>query len=345
MKAITITLTIVLWVLSSIIVTAQETEPLEEGVQERITLLEQGKEGIIEDEKELLGNALQRIMKRLENNEISESEANALKQSKAEEHALNIENKLAIIDNKIALLIRNGYKYDSFNVKVKFNDRTIIKNKIPRYERRTYSSTVMAVGLNNVIIDGQSLNDSPYKVGGSRFFELGHAWATRILKNEGWLRLKYGFSFQFNGLKPEGNNSFIKEDGNAVLTEFPVNLDKAKLRLDNLVIPVHFEFGPATRKEKNEKVYFNTHRKIKIGLGGYGGLRLGSVQKLKFKEAGEAVRQKTKFNSTTNNFVYGLSGYIGWDSMSIYAKYDLSPIFKNGPEQRNVSLGLRFDMD
>lgn len=42
-----------------------------------------------------------------------------------------------------------------------------------RYDRRTYSDFVMALGLNNAIIEGQSLNDSPYKIGGSRFFEMG----------------------------------------------------------------------------------------------------------------------------------------------------------------------------
>jgi len=37
---------------------------------------------------------------------------------------------------------------------------------------------------------------------------------------------------------------------------------------------------------------------------------------------------------------------VGFDGIQLYAKYDLNPIFKDAlVEQRNVSLGLRFDLD
>jgi len=42
---------------------------------------------------------------------------------------------------------------------------------------------VLAFGLNNAIVEGESFDDSPYKIGGSRFFEIGWAWKTRVFKN------------------------------------------------------------------------------------------------------------------------------------------------------------------
>ncbi len=46
------------------------------------------------------------------------------------------------------------------------------KKALPlKYDRRTTSDMVFAIGLNNAIIDGQSLSDSPYKIGGSGFVE------------------------------------------------------------------------------------------------------------------------------------------------------------------------------
>ena len=75
-------------------------------------------------------------------------------------------------------------------------------------------------------------------------------------------------------------------------------------------------------------------------------MNLGTRQKLKFNQDGEEVNQKLKANYNTNNFIYGLSGYIGYSQISLYAKYDLNTIFKNDPlEQRNVSIGIRWDWD
>ena len=59
---------------------------------------------------------------------------------------------------------------------------------------------------------------------------------------------------------------------------------------------------------------------------------------------GTAIAHQLSFN--TNNFVYGLSGYIGVGDFSVYAKYNLNTLFKNQDvDQRNVSLGLRWAMD
>ena len=53
---------------------------------------------------------------------------------------------------------------------------------------------------------------------------------------------------------------------------------------------------------------------------------------------------KGDFNST--DFIYGLSAYIGYESTSLYLKYDLNPLFKNNAvKQNNVSLALRFDFN
>jgi hypothetical protein len=205
---------------------------------------------------------------------------------------------------------------------------------------------VFAAGLNNVIIKGQSLEDSPYKIGGSRFAEIGWAWKTRVFKDNNWVRIKYGVSFQFNGLKPEDNQYFVDTGSQTELQEYPLELDKSKFRMDNLVIPIHFEFGPSKKIEKEDYFRYSTHNKIKVGLGGYAGINLGSRQKLKFNEDGEDIKQKLKADYNTNTFIYGVSAYIGWRGAALYAKYDLNTIFKDNPvQQRNVSLGLRFDVD
>ena len=160
------------------------------------------------------------------------------------------------------------------------------------------------------------------------------------------MRLKYGYSFQFNGLKPTDNNYFVQEGNQTVLQEFPEELKKSKLAITNLVFPVHFEFGPSRKTEKDTYFRYSTDNQFKIGIGGYGGFNIGTRQKLKYEFDGERIKEKQKQSFNTSNLVYGLSGYIAFDDVALYVKYDLSPIFKDQAiKQNNISIGLRFDMD
>ncbi len=321
---------------------AQDTE---------VDKLAEQKELIIQEERNLLKQKVESINSRLEDNEISLEQANILKQQEAEKHALNIENRIAILENEFALSERNKEEGDFENETgyisvmgegniVKFNFK-----KKRKYDRRTTDDFVFAFGLNNVVTEGDGFEDSDFKIGGSRFAEIGWAWKTRVFKNTNFLRVKYGFSFQFNGLKPTDNRIFVREGAETVLETFPLELNKSKLRMDNLVFPVHFEFGPSKKTETEESIRYSTGKSIKIGLGGYAGFNLNTIQKLKYND-GNKVKEKSRNNFNTNDFVYGLSGYIGWRTVGLYAKYDLNTIFKDNPlAQRNVSLGLRWDMD
>jgi len=336
-------------------------------VQQQIDSLKQKKEQVTFMEKEALKSEVEEIVQRQKRGEITLEEARELKQKAAKKRALNIENKLAIIDNTIALLDRNdgeslsgsessselskieigfgakdpnngilfGIKYSESN-----QERPVI------YDRRTYSDMVLAFGLNNAIIDGQSLGDSPYELGGSRFFEIGAAWRTRVFKNSNFMRFSYGISLQFNGLQPKDNQYFVSTGPETTLETFDVDLRKSKLRMDNLVVPLYLEFGPSKFTKTDSKIRYSIRNQFRIGIGGYGGFNLGTRQKLKYDRNGERAKDKLKRGYNTNDLVYGLGAYVGIDGVLLYTKYDLNPIFQDATtEQRNISFGVRFDLD
>ncbi|MCB0373083.1 MAG: hypothetical protein KDD31_08755 [Muricauda sp.] len=357
MKTITFQLATLFFLLVSSQMLAQE-----ETYKKEIETLKAQKERIIGQEKDALKFEVREINKRMERGDISEAEAKILKEEVAKRRALNIENRVGIIDNRIALLERNEGEVltlseldtlDSDRMRldimidgkpaISFNRRPW-KEKI-KYDRRTYSDFVFAIGLNNALIEGQSLNDSPYKIGGSRFFEMGWQWRSRVFRHSNWLRFNYGFSFQFNGLKPDGNQLFVQDGDQTVLEEFEYDLDKAKLRMDNLVFPVHFEFGPSRFRKTERTIRYSIRDQFRVGIGGYGGFNLGTRQKLKYTRDGENVKDKLKRDYNTSDLIYGVSGYMGFDGVLLYLKYDLNPIFKDADvKQNNISLGLRFDI-
>ena len=354
---ITISTALTMFFLASNYSHAQEKQVDSLSVVEKFSRV---KKEIVQQEKNALKIEVENINKRLETGSIDQAEAEILKSAAAKKHALNIENRLSIVDNKIELYKRNGESGENedkayvaisfgnedanntrvFGVSVKSNEKKVV------YDRRTTSDGYIAVGLNNVVTSGESLEDSDFKVAGSRFAELGWTWKTRVFDNSNWLRIRYGLAFQFNGLKPTDNRLFVDTGEQTELQTYPLNLKKSKFRMDNLVIPIHFEFGPSKKIEHDDYFRYVTRDQFKFGIGGYGGINLGARQKLKFEEDGENQKQKLKANYNTNNFIYGLSAYIGWGATSIYAKYDLNTIFKNNAvDQHNVSLGLRLDLE
>lgn len=342
-------------------VSAQENKDY----QQKVEQLKKRKERISEQEKEALKIEVEEINKRYEKNQISYEESQALKESAAKKRALNIENRIVIVENEILLLERNngdilnaeamdstGISALEINIDLKRADGSSVLwensrrlKKELKYDRRTYSDFVLAIGLNNALIDGQSINDSPYKIGGSRFFEMGWSWRTRVFENTNFLRLNYGFSFQFNSLKPKDNQYFVVENEQVELQEFEYDLRKSKLRMDNLVFPVHLEFGPSKLRKTDKTMRYSLTNQFRLGIGAYGGFNMGTRQKLKYNRNGEKAEDKLKRGYNTNDLVYGLSAYIGFDGVLLYAKYDLNPIFKDAlVEQNNISLGLRFDL-
>jgi len=362
MRIIILTMaTIILGLLSQPAFSQTENEPQKTDTitsKSRIKELETEKRRLVEIEKEALKKKVSAIEDQLAANTITKEEAETQKMDFATLAAKNIENRTAIIDNQIELLKRDqdlapdgkGFRlvFDResdgiFGMDFQDNDNS---EKVVEYDLRTTSSLVIAAGLNNAIIEGQSLEDSPYKIGGSRFFEIGWAWKTRVFDDTNWLRFKYGFSFQFNGLKMEDNQYFVERGEQTVLETFPLDLDKSKMRFDNLVIPLHFEIGSSKKVVKEDRIRYTTDDKFKLGLGGYAGLNLLTIQKLKYEEDGNNRKDKFKQNYNTNNFIYGLSGYVGVGDFAVYLKYDLNTIFKdNLADERNVSLGVRFDLD
>jgi len=334
----------------------------QEDYQKKIEALKIEKQRIVEQEKDALKFEVRDINKRLEKGDISENEAKILKEEVAKQRALNIENRVAIIENRIALLERNkGDVLTLTESDTIYGDRMRIgllidgkpaitfnsnrRRREIKYDRRTYSDFVMAIGLNNALIEGQSLSDSPYKIGGSRFFEMGWQWRTRVFKRSNWLRFNYGFSFQFNGLKPDDNQIFVQNGDQTVLGEFEYDLDKSKFRMDNLVFPVHFEVGPSRLRKSERSMRYSIRDQFRLGFGGYGGFNLGTRQKLKYNRDGENVKDKLKRDYNSSDLIYGVSGYMGFDGVLLYLKYDLNPIFKDADvKQNNISLGLRFDI-
>jgi hypothetical protein len=220
-----------------------------------------------------------------------------------------------------------------------------VKDKSDTAEKRTTSQFVLAFGANNLVTN-KAVANSDFYYWQSSFYEWGLSFNSRIIPNHNLLHFKYGLSLMYNDLKPTDNRLFVDNGSQTILETNPLPQEDSRFRNVNLVVPLHLEFDFTKTKVKDGKTYFKSHDSFRLGIGGYIGANIKSKQKTNYDLNGYNSREIKKGDFNTNEFIYGVSTYIGYKSTSLYLKYDLNPLFKdNVVKQNNVSLGVRFDFN
>lgn len=319
-------------------------------------------ENITKDEKAALKAELEAVNKELEAGTITKVQADAKKMLLAETRSQNIETRIGqaqeelkeLVKQKVDGKIKDNYSRGAFSISYR-SPRGKDKEKNKKYwdsisnnysERRTATQFVFATGVNNLVTD-KAVAHSDYRYWGSHFYEWGVTANTRLFKNDNLLHLKYGISVMYNNLRPTDNRLFVANGDQTNLETSSVNLKESRFRNVYVTAPVHLEFDFTKAKKNAEgKTLFRTHESVRFGIGGYAGFRVKSKQIIKFSDDGHDVTVKEKGGFNTNDFIYGVSTYLGYGATSLYLKYDLNPLFKdNTVKQNNISLGVRFDLN
>ena len=309
-------------------------------------------EKITKEEKAALKEEVEVVNVQLSEGKITQEQADKRKKELAEARATIIEEKVTDAQNELNDLVQQKVdgkiKEDSltkkysivFHVRDKDRDKDSIHG-----EKRTTSQFVFAMGLNNMMVDGK-LQDSNYSFGGSHFYEWGFTYNSRLMKNDNLLHAKYGLSLMYNNIRPTDNRSFVVNGDQTELQTNAINLDESRFRNVYIVLPLHLEFDFSKPEVSNGKTYFKTHKSFRFGIGGYAGINVKSKQILKFDQDDLDYKTTIKGDYNVNNFIYGLSSYIGYREFSLYAKYDLNPLFQdNLIKENNISLGIRVDLN
>lgn len=309
-------------------------------------------ENITKEEKAELKKEVDAVNEQLEKGTITKEQAEAKKTTLAQARAINIETRVAKEQEKLEILVQKKVdgqikeRDSSKTIVIHLDDNKFWSDNKKRGEKRTTSQFVLAFGANNLATDGAVANSDFYYLQ-SHFFEWGFTHNTRIFKNDNLLHLKYGFSVMYNNICPTENRYFVPaSNGQTNLEVFPYELEDSRFKNVYLVAPLHLEFDFSGNKSRNGNTGFSTHKGVRFGIGGYGGFRIKSKQKMYYNIDDDKIRIKTKGDFNANDFIYGVSTYLGYKATSLYLKYDLNPLFENNViDQNNISLGVRFDFN
>lgn len=352
---------IIFYVSMSILLFASKTmaqDTIQKGKLENQSFEKQAKniatniESITKEEKLALKKEVDALNEQLEKGTITKEQAEAKKTTLAQARAINIESRVAKEQEKLEILVQKkvdgkiSERDSSKTIVIHLNDNKFWSDNKKKGEKRTTSQFVLAFGANNLATGGAVAN-SDFYYWQSHFFEWGFTHNTRIFQNDNLLHLKYGFSVMYNNICPTDNRYFVPAgNGQTNLEVFPYELEDSRFKNVYLVAPLHLEFDFSGNKSKNGTTGFSTQKGVRFGIGGYGGFRIKSKQKMYYDSGDDKVRIKTKGDFNANDFIYGVSTYLGYKETSLYLKYDLNPLFENNViNQNNISLGVRFDFN
>jgi hypothetical protein len=196
-------------------------------------------------------------------------------------------------------------------------------------------STDFLLGLNtwvdgpaNSIYNNNSFELSPL---GSRYFAVSFTQNPALVRSKSIkVSIRYGFAVAWNNFMFQNNIRLEREVNTVAFLPYPSQLEKSKLTICNLELPVVPQFS----------IYNSSKRRaFNIGIGGFVGYRIDSYTRVKLQDGGSIRDHNSYF---LNNLQYGLQGSVGVAGLNFFVKYHLTNTFQDGrgPAVRPFSFGI-----
>jgi hypothetical protein len=156
-----------------------------------------------------------------------------------------------------------------------------------------------------------------------------------LQRNRNTIGLVTGVGLQLKSYRLERNTT-IQRLENGRIEPHTLYFDqnqKSKLSIVSLMVPLLAEFQIPVNHYKN---------RLYISGGAFGGVRLGSHTKIKYRADGKKEKLKTPGHYSLQDYKYGLMVRAGYRWVNVFATYELVPLFKEnkGPELTPVTFGI-----
>ncbi|WP_286390229.1 hypothetical protein [Myroides marinus] len=314
------------------------------------------------EEKESLKIKVDSLNVLVENKKLTEEEAQEVKSKLAAESSTRLEERINRLNDSLSQTVQNHVKYSIKSGELyetpdesEYGSAILIgrKNYIQRgtkikADRRNQVQLQFAYGMSNLATEGSFANSDISYVP-SNFIQWGFNVNSRLLKDSNLLHLRYGLLLEYNNLKPTENRYFQKQpDGQVAIVDHDKDLRKNRLAIRSLQIPVYLEFD-LTKPQVNEKTgrtYFKSQQTWRFGLGGFMNInRKDTYQVYRYTDEGHEFRTKERTALDITKVRYGVGAYVGNGDWSLFAQYELTPMFKHNDTKQNMwSFGVRLDL-
>ena len=230
---------------------------------------------------------------------------------------------------------------------VKENERV---RQVSSHQKRWKSSgkfefgVGMDIGLNSYgkenVLTGNSGDDDFLVLNTSKSVGIA-LYPFRVeMKIAQWFSMMGGLGIGWNNYFFEECWTIINDNGITIPYDRYIDgnrntLSKSKLATTHLNLPLLFQFQIPNKKHRQ----FGRHRGFFVQAGAIGGMKIGSHTKVKLL-GNQKEKDFSDFN--LNLLRYELTARIGYDWLSAYINYQMTPMFQTnrGPELYPFSAGL-----
>jgi hypothetical protein len=166
------------------------------------------------------------------------------------------------------------------------------------------------------------------------------AWSFNLFEQKvrivhDYVGLIVGGGFEYHSYGFQNNVDLVSDADTTYGVMIPdsvVSLTKNKLRTAYITTPLILEFNTSDDNSKS----------FHIGVGVVGGLRLGTITKVKYEINGEKHKDRVSDDFNISDWKLDLTARIGFGPVTIFGTYGLTPFFEDnqGPDITSMTLGV-----
>lgn len=223
------------------------------------------------------------------------------------------------------------------DIEVEVEEETIEQTpedeKPARRNKSSFITSMLDFGINSYVHDGSlnlpaSLNTFEQNIAKSINVNW-HLLHHKIGLGKSPFSFDYGISINWSNYEFENNFRITPNAPEFTTVDSETNFRKNKLKTTFLEVPVQIVLSP------NDSKFY-------ASIGGFGGVLIGSKQKLKSEEFG---KENIRNSFNLNKFRYGLIGRLGFGPVGFYAQYSMTEMFRSeqGPVLNPINVGITFN--
>lgn len=302
----------------SIEITIEESDELSD---EEAKTLRKNTQKLIKEKAQQMKAEIDEVRQRQKDGEITLEEMGEEIDAIARAYSKEIESEAEKLGNAIRKEVDESLSMYLDTIPGEDDDETRIRIKVrdkKKSPKRTRANLILAVGWHTMLSSDAAAQPAINFWSGG-FTEVGFLVNTRIGGARSPIHLNYGVSLLYNKADIGGGNFFLQTDDDGIPAFVDRNLDirDNKLRTSLVTGTMGLKYAP---KRKGWHVEAN----------GFAGVLFRAKQNIEFVQGNEIIVEDRRARSGfygISNFNYGVSAAFGYKQLSLYARYDISPVW------------------
>lgn len=323
----------------------QDSRQQQENLKEKINNYTVKIDSIVTSEKKKLDKELDVIDKDFKEGKISESDKKNFRSEIAVKYEKSINEKVDAEKESFEEITRERVRKSVLgkSAEEKKNDMKRLLNN---------SGFQLGIGFLNLTNSSEPFNffNKPEEIrfGQSGSISYQFRFEMQVGKYSSPVFLNYGLGLRADGYDVNKSSVFAQADGKLFQTQFtPNSIKYSQLKSEYIEVPLEMQFvlNPKYVDYDGEKFIDDTKTQLRIGVGVYGGVKIGS--RIKYRYSDEVTNKnifKQKVENGMNPFVFGTKLSIGYGGISLFVKKDLTPIFNDDALMNNKN-GLQIGVE